>query len=279
MKLLPYPFLLSVLLASSVECFATKSAQPSLAATKRLLAAEETLVFTGDYVYESDPVQGCTREDVISFFNEPTTQLFLISAGGKREVERHATLTADMKRLWLGVCEKFGSSLDQEDWPSDSDEAVACDSIIQFPGLQLITTVLNGVKTRIDENGFPEYVFVLIGEKKRATGPAPIVWLYNKLTNADKEDAKNYILPETKAKSTVSIVEGEDEFSFKFTIEIQVQVGFPTSLIRILPTSKETMEEQGSAAVLKTVSGDIVDSITATRNDFLKRLNANKNRI
>jgi hypothetical protein len=41
--------------------------------------------------------------------------------------------------------------------------------------------------------------------------------------------------------------------------------------VKALPTTKEKMEEQGSAAVLKTVSQDIKDAVAATRDAFLSQ--------
>ena len=234
-----------------------------------LHATKEKLVFTADCTFTSEPILHFTRNQLQEFFDTPETQLLLVSAGGKRQVIRYPTLTPELKQLWLDACDTYGSVYS----PLENDTALASDAIIQFPGLRQITTVLNGVKTQIDANGLPKYVFILIGEKKQISGSPPIVWLYNKLTGADKEDADRFILNDTKASSVVSIVENPDgSVAFKFSIELQIKVAFPRALVKILPTTKEKMEEQGSAAVLSAISTDIVDSLTETRRAFIQQL-------
>jgi hypothetical protein len=268
--------LLSVALlicGTKIESFVVR--RPHFLSTARvatsLHAGKGTLIFTGDCVFKSEPVTGCTREQITEFFSKPETQLFLISAGGKREAVRYPTLTPDLQELWTNTCDKtntYGSNY----LPAVNDQAVAAQAIIQFPGLQLITTTLNGVKTRNDASGLPEYVFLVVGEKKSVSGTAALVWIYNKLTGTNKDDPDQFTLPDATATSVVSIVEeGDESYTFMFNLEIQVKVEFPSALLKILPTSKEKMEEQGSAAVLKAVSLDIVDSLTATREEFMRQ--------
>jgi hypothetical protein len=237
-------------------------------------AAKETLVFIGDFSHESDPI-ACSKEQVVNFLQQPETMLMLLGAGGKREVVVYPSLSAEMNQLWIDACVKF-DAYGNDNLPSPSDTAITCDSIIQFPGLRLVITVLNGVKIKLDSNGIPKYVFVLIGEKKIASGATPIVWLYNRLTGAVKEDNDTYNLSDANAKSTVSVATENGSFSFKFDLQLRIKVEFPKTLLRILPASKDSMEEQGSSAVRRAVSQDVIDSINSTVETFLSKITRSK---
>ncbi|GKY97642.1 hypothetical protein MPSEU_000722600 [Mayamaea pseudoterrestris] len=243
-----------------------------------LQAAKETLVFTGDSVYKSDAISGCTQQQIMDFFSSPSTPVSLIGAGGKNEVNRYPTpLPSDVLELWHNACGNANSTYDSVFLPTEKDEVFASDAVIQFPGLRQVTTVLNGVKTRTDANGLPEYVFILIGERKKVSGSPPMVWIYNKLTgvNQDDPDPDRYSLRDATATSIVSIVkEDEDAFTFQIDIKLQIRVVFPSNLIKILPTTKEKMQQQGSAAVLKAVSNDIIASLADTRRKFIQKLQA-----
>jgi len=180
---------------------------------------------------------------------------------------------------------------------------------VRFPGLKVVTTVCSGVKlttkqTRREDkdnssnnnniNEWPEYEFIMIGERRSVQGPKPLVWIYNQLTggggnkkNSDNQKAKgngdtddmrdaSFNPSSTSARSLVSVVkQGDDDdgdaaYAFTFDLEMQIRLEFPKALVRILPTSKERMEEQGSAAVLSSVKGDVVAAIAAAREAFVR---------
>lgn len=254
----------------AVESFVIVGPFRKFRTNSSLNVGKERLVFSGECILKSEPFSGCNREQIVEYFNKPTTQLFLISAGGKRQVTRFSPVGSEFVDLWQEACRKTG---EKEFLPKNGDEALSVDSIIQFPGLQQITTVLNGVKRRTDPNGFPEYIFVLIGEKKRIFGPSALVWIYNKLTRLDKEDPDRYRMPDAKATSVASVGEEPNgSFTFQIHVTIQIFVEFPATLVKILPASKEKMEQQGSAAVLKAITADIMDSLRVTRDEFLRQL-------
>lgn len=236
----------------------------------RIAAAlnKETLTFSADFAFVSEPFFVADRSDVISFFKKDETRDLLLSAGGKRSAEA-VTLTPELIEMWKICCNTFYGP---ESLPGENDIAIAAVSDIQFPGLKMITTVCSGSKalsTRSNED-LPMYEFVLIADKFEVQGAAPVVWIFNKLTGSKAEDSQEFGLTKTRARSRVSLIETENSnYAFQFALEMQVKVEFPKVLVKIMPTTKEKMEEQGSNAILKAVKQDIIDAITETRNSFV----------
>jgi len=229
---------------------------------------KETLTFTADFSYVSEAFSVADRSDVISFFQKDETRDLLLSAGGKRSAEA-VPLTPDLVEMWKICCDAFYGP---ESLPGENDVAIAAVSDVQFPGLKMITTVCSGSKalsTRSNED-LPMYEFVLIADKFKVQGAAPVVWIFNKLTGSQAEDSQEFGLTKTRARSRVSLIETDSSnYAFKFALEMQVKVEFPKVLVKIMPTTKEKMEEQGSNAILKAVKQDIIDAITETRNSFI----------
>lgn len=126
----------------------------------------------------------------------------------------------------------------------------------------------------------PRYCFLAIGQKQSAQGLPPVVWMFNKLLGIKQEgvddnddDAKeghrlnsdlSSLEPMGPIQNMVSVQqqqrtnEDEDAGAARWYIhlnsDIQIRIEFPAMLLKILPTSKEKAEAQGSASILKTVS-------------------------
>jgi len=241
----------------------------------------ESLVFGADLTYTSEPfvVEGDNNEnekknsdgeDVLAaFLKRPETKQLLFGAGGRRKTTL-LELTPELVELWMSSCEAYyGPTF----LPEPGDEVVAAETVVKFPGLTVTSLVCNGVKMSSDERGLPQYDCVLIGEQRQVNGPAPLVWVYNQLTGAASRNYKEgeFHPSEASAKTKVSVVTEDDGASYALACEMngQVRVEFPKLLIRILPASKRTMEERGSASVLKTMRNDVVDGIDAVRESFL----------
>jgi hypothetical protein len=179
---------------------------------------------------------------------------------------------------------------------------VSTETSIRFPGLTVTSIVYIGTKLLWDHlpppdassrgmavttTMMPAHEFVLLGEHQRVEGPPPLVWLYRKLTGIPDNDddgggdthaqgldgssAVGTIRPsKARSWSRVAVVETlQGGLALSFATALEIRVDFPSLLVKILPTSKEKMEEQGSAAVLKAVSKDIVDAVTLTWDAFL----------
>jgi hypothetical protein len=244
----------------------------------------ETLVFTGDFVHLSDPIPKSRRSELAAFLRRDEAKRLLLSVGGKRPATRRE-LSKELLDLWVESCsddDGHGGYGEASLPDPDVDEVISSESIVNFPGLKMTSVIYSGTKLRTtrgngnndNSDSLPSHEFVMVAEQQRVEGPPPMVWLYRKLTGIDKSSEQGPKLSKGRARSRVSIVETDDgtSLALSFATELQIRVDFPRFLVKALPTTKEKMEEQGSAAVLKTVSQDIKDAVAATRDAFLNQL-------
>jgi hypothetical protein len=242
------------------------------------------LVFNGDCTLVSDPLpRDVTKEELIDFLHKKESRNYFFSAGETRAIDE-LELTAEFKRMWQDECNKL-LLLDKTEgefmMPNDDvDSVIGCEAKINFPGLLLTSTTLSGVK-KINEDGhddgrreFPEYHVLGIAEQQRVEGPSPVVWLYRQLTGLNKKEKGKFYPPSASARSTISIVDttkdGGGGYAFCLDVKLKIVTMVPDVLVKILPTSKEKMEEQGGAAVSKTVSKDMEASMKHVHKVFVE---------
>ena len=227
---------------------------------------KETLVFRGDLNLSSEPLPKSTaKADVASFLLRPEIRNSLLSSGGTRPVEE-VPRNPELDELWIKFCNKeYGA----QHKPQPGDSILACDTVIKFPGLKMVNRVFNGVKCSVDpDSGIPTYSFFLIGERQSVTGLPPVVFVFNKLTGADKKG--DSLEPSGVAKSTLSVKENTDgNMVFNFVADIQIKIEFPALLLKILPTTKEKAEAQGSKSILKAIYKAVDDSTKSLYDAFI----------
>jgi hypothetical protein len=233
------------------------------AATLQAEKQKETLKFGADLKFTSESLSDAKVEDVAAFFRRKECLDLILGAGGTRPV-KELTATPQLKKMWLEACDHFESAP-----PEDGDPILSTDTVISLPGITLTNTVINGVKLLEDEKGLPMYETVLIADKRTASGPKPIVWLYNQLTGTGQANDDEFSPPQARVISRASITEKNGEFFFNVQVLFRIVVEFPAILVRILPTSKEKMEEQGANSISKGIAKDVEISIDALRKAFL----------
>ena len=254
---------------------ATKSSGPSIVSRLHSAGSEiiedsehdaserkkAALTFHGDVSISSDPLpEGTSREDAIAFLRKSETKNLLLSAGGTRPVAE-IPMSDELENLWKECCKDYGS----EYLPETGDCILSCDSISQFPGVKLVTTVFSGVKAAKSENDSPQYTFLLVGEKQSVSGA--LAGIFNRLTGNDKKG--DSLTPSGLAKSTVSVVESSgNKLAFNFEASIEIIVEFPSFLLKILPVSKEKAEAQGSASISKTISEDARKAVAGVYESY-----------
>jgi hypothetical protein len=96
---------------------------------------------------------------------------------------------------------------------------------------------------------FPEYQFTLIKDTVRAKGPRVIVWTFDKIMGAKKGDHQT-----THSYSTVSVKQtGSDEtIVFQSDANIEINLSFPQTILRLLPMSREQSSALGSKSIQAT---------------------------
>lgn len=223
-----------------------------------------TLKFSANTSFTSGAAPKASSEKVLEFFQMEENRNYLVSSGGTQQVEAAAS-TADLTDRWKIEADRMDA---EEPTLEDVILRVKTGSI-SFPGLKLVSTALIGSKLLkpSDASMYPEFQFTLITDERSVKGAPPIVWIYNQLTGGGKRDEK------TKGGtahsfSRVTVGEIGDEINFSISAMLEIDVNFPSLLLRLLPISKEKAEAQGSAAVLKTISKGIEASIMGFRDNY-----------
>lgn len=269
---------LAGLLTVEVWAFRPKATTSTSRAQAKSLQAVTQLVFRVDYERKSDALpKGTTSQELSNFLaNESNREIFL-SAGNSRPFQ-YLEMTPQFKQYWRDACNHFSSTC----LPDDDDKLIAVDAEVKFPGMKLVITSLQGVKELppLKKNtdrggrgggGTKAYEVLLVGEKLQPRGAPPVVWLYNKMTGNDKR-AKNEFYPpqQTRIRSVITGTELDDgELALSFRLNLRITVEFPRLLLKLIPTSKEKAEEQGSKSVLQAVSKDVDRAMQAAFDAFI----------
>jgi hypothetical protein len=232
----------------------------------RLFVEKETLIFSVHLDKLSDKIPSNDANEVNSFCRSKECRNHFLSAGGKSaicEEERNEAL----EELWKQSSEKWYGDTSMPDF-ENGDCVISTVTTVQFPGMKLLNTVYNGVKLLEDSNGNPYYKCLMVADKKKPVGAPPVVWIYNKLVGTDSK--AEYSPASGKAQSSVSIVEIDGGHAIRFVCDVEIIVSFPKILMKILPSSKESIEEQGSASVRKAVEKDVINCLELTVEAFEK---------
>jgi hypothetical protein len=239
------------------------------------LQAATQLVFHVDYTKTSDVLpKGTTSDDISNFLAAESNREIFLSAGNSRPFQ-YLEVTPQFKQYWRDACDHFSSSC----LPEDDDKLIAVDAEVKFPGMKLIITSLQGVKemppsnTDTDAGGIKSYEVLLVGEKLQPSGAPPVVWLYNKMTGNDKREKNEFYPPkQTRIRSVMTGTELADgALVLSFRLDLRITIQFPRTLLKLLPTSKEKAEEQGSKSVLHSVSKDIDKAMDAAFDAFVEQ--------
>jgi hypothetical protein len=228
----------------------------------RLYAEKETLKFVANIVASSSPLATVTKYDLNNFLKTTTCRDHFLSAGGTTNCIEEI-LTSELQQFWSDECfSHYGLDL----LPGVGDTIVASESIVRFPGLKMVNTVYSGVKLVVAGDISPSYQIILVAEKKRVVGAPPVVWLFNQLTGHSSELEDIIRPPSARVQSSIFTTDTESGPCFTFDCRAEIIITFPKLLVKILPTTKEKMEEQGTASVKKTIEHDI-SKATKTVNE------------
>lgn len=274
-----------------------------LARKQRLfrLQATERVTFTANVVAKSDTlVSLSTNEeknvDVCSFFQSSHfLKNCLCSSSSNNHVEV-LPLTDNYRQLWLAACSSSSGdvfkSYDADNLPALHKSSrcfvlVATPSTLQFPGLKVETTILNGIQlftepADADDStiaALPIYKGILLAERRKVSGTPAAVWLFHKMMGKSSSESTsdvndNDFRPSSscKAVSTISLVAAtpDGHYCVQTDSHVQVNFEFPILLKRVIPISMQKMQEVGSAAVQKAVSADIRAALNHTAAAYLE---------
>lgn len=185
--------------------------------------------------------------------------------------------------IWLSESYRLGGGEEEEikvaNVNEDDKKMLQISTSMNFPGLRVSSSNVFGaklVKMEGDDEKttttLPEIQMTLINSMQSVDGLPPSVWLYNKLTGASSDSYKK----DSRSTSSYSIVKvkpiSDDQFVFTSFAQIEVNVKFPSTLIKILPVSVEKLEEQGSNAMQKSIEKELSTNLERFRNAYVKWL-------
>mmetsp|Transcript_28482 Transcript_28482/g.40810 ORF Transcript_28482/g.40810 Transcript_28482/m.40810 type:complete len:326 (+) Transcript_28482:136-1113(+) len=156
-----------------------------------------------------------------------------------------------------------------------------------FLGVKLLSVVTVGTQLLLglDGNGqikannslgLPEFQFTLLDSFFIAEGPRPLVWLFQKITG--RQESKDFSEKKsgqgnrigTKGFTRIRTEMTEDgrvKFCTKARLESILRI--PRLMVRLLPTSVENMEKQGSATLHNAIEKDISPALNRFGNAYL----------
>ncbi|CAB9501456.1 expressed unknown protein [Seminavis robusta] len=249
-------------------------AKPSSSSRKKT-----SLLFQGDVSAESSPLpENTTPADLTNFFHDADSRLAFASGGDPSSAEE-LELTPEWESRWKQCCNRwYGSAF----LPQRGDCVFECQEFSSFPGLTVCTTVYAGFKT-MQTKGVPGCCFLVIGQKQTAKGLPPIVWVFNQLmgkkttkkkesNNNNENDMEAVLDPWGPIKSFYSVEKQSTtgRWVFRLHSSMQMQIEFPSRLLKILPSSKARVEAQGSAGITKTIAKAGQKGVTSVREAFVK---------
>jgi hypothetical protein len=239
--------------------------RPKPQRTHHAASRKSSLEFIGDMVETSDPLDNVSRENAVRFLQSNRFLELLLSGGGKRAVTA-VERTPELEEMWQNAYD----NLEMKCQPQEIDSLLATDTVIQFPGLKLTNTVVNGVK-KFEKEDCVECI--LVAEKRTPSGAPPLVWMFNQLTGGSAQ--ANFTPPQGHALSQMSVVEkGEGELAYETDVKITIVINIPAAVIRLLPASHEKMEAQGSEAIKNSVAKDVMPALAAVRKACMEEMAA-----
>ena len=100
------------------------------------------------------------------------------------------------------------------------------------------------------------------------SGAPPVVWLFNKLTGTDTQGEYNPPTGKVETSVTVVPVDNDGGYALRFLCNVEIVTEVSKSLLKILPASKEKIQEQGSVSVSKTIEKDVRSSLESVLNAY-----------
>ncbi len=128
----------------------------------------------------------------------------------------------------------------------------------------------------------PEFQFLLLSEDFRVDGPPPLVWIFNQLTERYQKKSTSIYGNEPHIIHTYLRVWASDSkplsgdnnqtdrIVFKVSCRADVEIKFPSLLLKILPAAKELIEREGNRALQHSMERDVVPGLNKFRDAFIQ---------
>lgn len=238
----------------------TKKSIQTLKLSKALEQDKTTTIrFYGVQKISTNPIKLPNNDKCIIQFFQQNRNLLLSSKDNVEVVSSPSQMDIDTWNAKDGVQN------------ANKDEIVQVQTMMQFPGLRATASSVLGTRLitiEEDEFTFPEYQFTLLNSYNKAEGLPPAVWMYNLLTGNTKKKNDNM----TSSYSTVSLERRNNEYVFTTNAELEVNIKFPSRLLKLIPLSTDTLEERGSLAIQKELEKQVGPNLERFRSAYIQWL-------
>lgn len=145
---------------------------------------------------------------------------------------------------------------------------------LQMPGLKIISESTIGMKLLLGPRmgrddislSLPEYQFSLLDSKIVADGPAPVVWLFQKLMKY-RDSTSSFTRVRAKKKHDTTL----NEIIFVTEARLETIIRLPSKVLKVLPNVNiSKFERQGSDAIQKLLENDLEPALNGFCEAFRK---------
>lgn len=143
------------------------------------------------------------------------------------------------------------------------------DAPLQMPGLKIISESTIGMKLTLSDGEYPEYQFTLLDSHLIPSGPAPLVWLFQKLTQyRDTTSSFTKVRAEAVPSSTYGS-DNSSEIVFVTDARLETRMHLPSTLLKLLPNVNiAKFEKQGSDAVQRLLERELEPALNIFSRAF-----------
>lgn len=261
---------------------------------------DAALKFSASYSYTTSPVYVQSHNETFAasmlheFFSSDEHRNCLLIGSKNMQVSKPEWLKKVHRSLFDSFWDKESTYFQSHGIVRSNQDVSALELLVKTPFLAFIinaSALLGVILTKDGENvelffdskiHGPEYQFLLFAEDFEADGPPPLLWIFNLLTG---RGSKKTLKPELSNKphplhaylrvwvSDSKSFQGEveaDTIVFKASCRAEINIGFPSFLLRVLPVPKEIIERNGNNALLHNMERDIVPGVNKFREVFIK---------
>jgi hypothetical protein len=140
---------------------------------------------------------------------------------------------------------------------------------LQMPGLKVVSESIIGAKLLLsgssgsEKNEYPEYQFTLLDSNLKPSGPAPIVWLFNKII-------KYRYSTSSFTKVRVEKIENDSEnIAFVTDARLETRIHLPSTRLKLLPAvNVSKYEQQGSQAIQSLLEKELEPALCGFRHAY-----------
>jgi len=235
--------------------------------------------FTGNKHLQTLPLPLPSVKTPYDFFIEAKNRNLLLSKDDNIKILEPPS-QAQIK-IWSQESKSAGGCEININNKDENYEVLQITNKAQFPGLQVYTVNTVGSRMVLSPPvpfgkklvALPEYQFTLIDTTLNAEGLPPAVWIFRKLTGTTNQTKT--IATESHKRMTSSFTRvhmdpagEENKVILSADAHLEVRINIPSLMLRFLPVSLKTLEQQGSASIQKAVEKDFCPGFERFQNAY-----------